>query len=257
MSRWRTSERLAPIVAGLSGIAWFWAELAPQRTTYTDTDNPAEGLAFIAANPTAWPLAGVTLGIAAIAIVVTVLAMRARLHAAADGPRGEDDASRVATDTIAVVGLIAAAMLFGMAAVRMSGGPVRYVQGLDQAWGETAYLITQFVGMQALVTGGFVLLDLWLVAIVWLGVRRRVVPRVVGALAVVPALRLLAVAGPFGLEVDGAWFLAILAIPATFVWLALLGLTIRSSAGMTTDDILSGSPATRGGGGSHLGEASA
>lgn len=257
MDRLFRTERIAPIVAGLAGLAWFWAELAPQRTPYVDTDDPAQGLAFINANPTAWPLAGLALGIAAIALVATFLAMRARLNAAAAGGPGRDDASSVAVDTITVVGLLAAAMLFGMAAVRMSGGPVRYVQGLDQAWGETAYLVTQFVGIQALVTGGFVLLELWLVGFAWLGMRRRVIPRVLAALAVLPALRLAGVLGPFGIEFEGGWFLLILAMPATFVWIAILGLAVRSPVAMSTGDRLPGSQAATDEGGRHLGEASA
>jgi hypothetical protein len=260
MPRWFTTERVAPIIAGVAGMAWFWAELAPQSTAYPDTDDPAQGLAFITANPTAWPLAGLALGIAAVALVATILALRVRLHAGQDGPRrasGADDASQVAVDTITVLGLFAAAMLFGMAAVRMSGGPVRYVQGLDQAWGEAAYLVTQFVGIQALVTGGFVVLELWLVGVAWIGARRGVIPRFVAALAVIPAARLLGIAGPFGIEFDGGWFLLILAIPATFAWIALLGATVRSPVAMSTGDILPAHRAARDADGPHLGEASA
>jgi hypothetical protein len=256
MNRQASVERLAPAVAGLAGLAWFWLELAPQRTPYPDTDDPAMGLAFIAANPGAWPLAGLALGIAAIAIAVTVLGARLRLRASADQSLSGGGETGVAIDTMAFVGLISAAMLFGMAAVRMSGGPVRYVQGLDQAWGEAAYLVTQFVGVQALVTGGFVLLELWLVGLAWLGARRGVVPRAVAGLAVLPAFRLAGILGPFGIQVDGLWPLLMLAIPATFAWLVLFGVTFRGRGTMTTDDILAGNPATRGGGG-HLGEARA
>jgi hypothetical protein len=256
MPRWFSTERAAPIVAGIAGLAWFWAELAPQGTAYPDTDNPAQGLAFITANPTAWPLAGLSLGIATVALVATVLAMRVRLNAA-ETPRAADDASRVAVDSMTVVGLFSAAMLFGMAAVRMSGGPLRYVQGLDQSWGETAYLVTQFVGIQALVTGGFVLLELWLIGLAWLGARRRVVPRAVAVLAVIPAFRLVGLLGPFGIEFEGAWPLLMLAMPATFAWLALLGVTIRRAKPITASDTLTPSPAARGDGGGHLGEASA
>ena len=256
MPRWFTTQRLAPIVAGVAGLTWFWAELAQQATAYQDTDNPAQGLAFIAANPLAWPLAGLALGIAAVALVATVLATRAGLNAAQAEP-ARDDANRVAVDTISVLGLVAAAMLFGMAAVRMSGGPVRYVQGLDQAWGEAAYLVTQFVGIQALVTGGLIALDLWIVGVAWIGARRRVVRRVVAGLAVLPGLRLAGIVGPFGIEVDGLWLLLMLAIPASFAWLAVLGATLRTPTPMSTGDTLALSPAVRDSGGRNLGEASA
>lgn len=264
MTRWLTTERVAPTVAGLAGLAWFCAELAPQATANNDTDNPAQGLAFITTNPIAWPLAGLALGIAAVALVATVLAMRARLIAVPDsspeappGSRERDERSHVAIDAVTVLGLFAAAMLFGMAAVRMSGGPLRYVQGLDQAWGEAAYLVTQFVGLQALVTGGFVLLELWLVGFAWLGARRGVVPRVVAALAIVPAARLLGILGPFGIEFDGAWFLLILAMPATFAWIAILGTAVRPPVALSSGDILPASRAANDEGGRHLGEASA
>lgn len=261
MAGWFTTERVAPIVAGVAGLAWFWAELAPQATANNDTDNPAQGLAFITANPTAWPLAGLALGISAVALVATVLAMRARLNAApasaARAGEGRGDGSNVGVDTVAVVGLFAAAMLFGMAAVRMSGGPVRYVQGLDQAWGEAAYLVTQFVGIQALVTGGFVLLELWLIGVAWSGARRGVIPRAVAALAVIPAFRLVGVIGPFGIEFEGAWPLLILAMPATFVWLVVTGITNRAPRSITAGDTLAPKPAARDGSGGHLGEASA
>lgn len=252
----RSTERLSPVIAGIAGLVWFWAELAPQRTPFQDTDDPVMGLAFITATPLAWPTAGLALGIAAIALIVTVLALRSRL-AGAGPPARTVDGAGVGVDAIAVVGLFAAAMLFGMAAVRMSGGPVRYVQSLDQGWGEAAYLVTQFVGIQALVTGGLVLLELWLLGVAWVGARRGVIPRLVAVLALIPAVRLVGVIGPFGIAFEGLWPLLILAIPATFAWLVLLGMTTRSSARMTTDDILSGIQATQGGGGGHLGEANA
>ncbi len=238
MDRWLATERFAPILAGGAGLLWFWMELAPQRRAFPDTDDPAMGLAFINAQPTAWPLAGLALGITAVALVASVLSIRPRLAAAGDRSSQPGDAPGSNGDTIAVIGLIAAAMLFGMAAVRMSGGPVRYVQGLDQGWGEAAYLVTQFVGIQALVTGGFVLLELWIVGVAWRGARRGIIPRAVAALAIIPAFRLVGLLGPFGIEFDGVWLLTIVAMPATFAWLALVGIMIRPSAGMTTDDIL-------------------
>ena len=248
-----SAERLAPIIAGVAGLAWIWMELAPTRTAFADTDNPSMGLSFLNADPTAWPLAGLAAGIAAVALVATVLAMRDRLASAP----GDGAKPGVGVDTISVLGIMAAACLFGMGAVRMSGGPIRYVQGLDQDWGETAYLVIQFVGTQALATGGLVLLALWLGCVAWMGARRRVIPRVVALLAVLPALRLVGVLGPLGIEAEGVWLLLILAIPAAFVWLVLLGATIRRPERMTAGDMLGASPATRDDAGGRFGEASA
>jgi hypothetical protein len=214
MGRMIASHRLAPIIAGVAGLAWFWAELAPQRTGFSDTDDPAMGLRFVAAHPEAWAIGGLALGIASIALIATALSMRLRLGATEDGTR---------VDVLTVVGLFAAAMLFGMGVVRMAGGPMLYVRGLDQGWGETTYLVTQFVGVQLLLPGGLILLNLWIVGVAWLGACRRAVATLVAALAILPALRLLGILGPFGITIDALWFVTIVAIPAAFAWLVLLG----------------------------------
>jgi len=212
---------MAPLVAGLSGLAWFWFELEPQRRGFEDTDNPAVGLQFIAAYPQAWALAGIALAIAAIALVIAVLAMHDRLAAAR--PAGSP---AIIERSIMVLGLLAAAFLLGQAATRLAGGPVAYVQGLDQGWGETAYLVTQFVGIQLFGVGGLALLAVWTTATAWVAVRRGALPMLVGVLAVVPALRLVGVAGVLGLSIDGLWFPYMLAIPGTFLWLIVLGVSL-------------------------------
>ena len=215
------AERLAPIVAGAAGLAWFWAELAQQRTEFQDTDNPATSLQFLAAYPDAWQQAGYALAIAAIALVATVLTTRERLMATSSTV--EAGQSPVGLGTVSVVGLFAAAMLFGMACVRLSGGPVLYVRGLDEAWGEMAYLVTQFVGVQLLLVGGLALLAMWIAGVAWIGARRGVLPRLVVALAILPALRLLATPALSGFLPEELWIVGIAAIPAAFAWLVLLG----------------------------------
>ena len=223
MSRFLAAERFAPIVAGLAGLAWFWAELAPQRTGFEDTDNPATGLAFLAAHPEAWQQAGLALFVAGLALVATVLGTRDRLSVTEpDAGRGRPD-SPVAVRTISIVGLFAAAALIGMGCVRLSGGPVRYVQGLDQAWGEMAYTVTQFVGVQLLLTGGLTLLALWIAGVAWIGGRQGTIPRPVALLAIVPAARLVAIPGLSASLPGGLWIVVLAAIPAAFLWLVLLG----------------------------------
>lgn len=216
MSRSWHAARIAPLVAGLTGLAWFWFELAPQRAGFEDTDNPALGLQFIAAFPGAWVSAGVALAISAIALVATVIAMRDRLEAARPGEAG------VAVRTIAIIGLFAAFMLLGEAVTRLAGGPLLYVRSLDQGWGEAAYLVTQFVGAQLFGVAGVALLAGWITGITVLGLRRGVIPRALALLAVLPAVRLLAIPG-FPLLPGGAWFVLIAAIPAAFLWLLVLG----------------------------------
>ncbi|HJP89926.1 MAG TPA: hypothetical protein VJ850_12895 [Candidatus Limnocylindrales bacterium] len=210
--------RIAPVVAGVAGLAAFWAELAPQRAGFPDTDHPGQGLEFIAAQPGAWAVVGVAFMAFAVALVVTVLSVRARLLAAS--PTGQES---VSVDALTVIGLFGALMAFGFGIMRMGAGPIQYIQGLDQSWGEAAYLVTQIAGVQLLEPGSFLALILWIVGVAWLGARRGVVPRVVAVLAVLPAFRLLGFLGPFGLALEELWIFSIVAIPAAYVWLALLG----------------------------------
>lgn len=212
------ADRLAPLVAGLAGLAWFWFELAPQRAGFEDTDNPATGLAFIAAFPGAWVSAGIALAVAAFALVATVLGVRDRLESVP----GQNERG-VAIGTVSTVGLFAAFMLLGEAVTRLAGGPVAYVQSLDQAWGETAYLVTQFVGAQLFGVGGLALLGMWALGAAWLGARRRMMPWPVAILALVPGLRVIAVLALLGLLPDGLWLLFMVSIPGAFIWLIVLG----------------------------------
>jgi hypothetical protein len=209
----RIAWRAAPMITGFAGLGWFWAELAPQRAGFEDTDDPAVSLQFLAAHPGSHAVAGLWLMVASLALIATVLAVSRRFDA---------DAS-LGREYLRVLGILAGAMLFGMAVVRFGEGPVRYVQGLDETWGETAYLITQFMGTQLLAIGGVLLLAAWITATAWLGAPRGVVPRVLAVLAVFPAVRLLGVLGPFGGDFEGLWLLYMAAVPAAFIWLVLLG----------------------------------
>lgn len=205
--------RAAPLLSGLAGLGWVWAELAQQRAGFPDTDDPAVSLQFLAANPGAHAVAGLWLLVASLALIATVLATSRRL----------DVEGSLGAEYLRVVGILAGAMLVGMAFTRFAAGPVRYVQGLDQAWGEAAYLVTQFVGTQLLAVGGLLLLAIWIAGAAWLGAARDVLPRPLAALALLPAFRLVGIAGPLGFTFDGGWLLTMLAIPAAFAWLAAFG----------------------------------
>ena len=218
----RLLDRAAPVVAGLAGLGWFWAELAPQREGFPDTDDPAVSLQFLAAHPGAWTQAGLFLGIAAFALIATVLAhRRTTVRPASAGAEPES----VWPSFVAVVGVLSAAFLLGMAIVRLGGEPLLYVRRLDQAWGESAYLVTQFVGVHLVGIGGLLLLPLWIAGSSWLGARRGSVPSVLAWLSILPLLRLILPAlGWAGFSLDGLWPIYVVAIPASWFWLILLGL---------------------------------
>ena len=217
--RW-SAARLAPIVAGAGGLLWFWLELAPIRAGFDDMDSPGVGLKFIAAYPGVWTQTGLALAVAALALIPTVIAMRDRLEAEGQPGHGERG---VAVRTISVIGLFAALFLLGHAATRLAAGPIGYVQSLDQAWGEMAYSVTQFVGVQLFGVAGASLLAIWIAGVAWIGARRAALPRGLAILAVVPGFRLAAIPGLGAILPDGVWFVLVLAIPAAFVWLILLG----------------------------------
>jgi hypothetical protein len=222
MSRWFHAARLAPLLAGLAGIGWFVAELAPQGYGFADTDDPSVSLGFVAAHPTDWALAGALLIAASVALIVTVIALGDRLAAAAPDTTGSPD---VAGRTATVLGLMAAAFLFGHGVIRMGAGPLLYVYGLDAGWGETAYLVTQFVGVHLLGQGGSLLLAAWIVTLASLGVRRGIVPVPLALLAAIPGVRLLAFLGPWSVLPDELWIVFMAAVPAAFVWLVLVGVS--------------------------------
>lgn len=222
-SRWLRAGSIGPIVAGLAGFGWFVAELAPQGYGFADTDDPSVGLRFVAAHPTDWASAGVLLIVASLALIVAVIATADRLAAAAPARTARD--ADVARRSVTVVGLLSAAFLFGHGVVRMVGGPMLYVDGLDAGWGETAYLITQFVGIHLLAQGGTLLLTIWIIGVSGLGAGRRVVPRPLALFALLPGIRLVGFLAPWGLLPDGLWVFFMAGIPAAFLWLVLAGVS--------------------------------
>lgn len=231
-----SAARLAPIVAGAGGLLWFWLELAPIRAGFADMDSPGVGLEFIAAYPGAWTQTGLAVAVAALALIATVVGMHDRLQPGTD----LDDRDRgVSVRTIGVIGLFAALFLLGHAGTRLAAGPLAYVQSLNQAWGEAAYLVTQFVGVQLFAIGGAMLLAIWIAGVAWIGGRRGVLPRGLAVFAAVPALRLLALPGTDVILPDVAWFVLVLAIPAAFVWLILLGAwpSARASQAITDPEV--------------------
>jgi len=137
-------------------------------------------------------------------------------------------------------GLFAAACLFLFGVMRFGVLPLLYIDELDADWGEAAYLVSQVGGVHGVAQGAIFTTSLWIVAVAALGWRAHVLPRWLGVLALVPAIRLVAVLGPFNLVPEGTWFLFMLSIPGSFIWFALLGATMLrrpaapASAGAST-----------------------
>ena len=212
---WNTGG-VAFLVAGLAWAAWFFLETAPPRMGYDDTDSPAESLRFLSDHPGAWAQAGVAFFVLAVALVVAAFALAERLDARAPGV-----GSRAST----TFGVLGAAFFVGHGAVRMSEGPVRYIESLDRTWGEAAYVATQMAGVHLMAAAALLCVGLWAGSVALVGWRSGVLPRWLAVTALFPALRLVAVLGPLGLAgaADGLWIAFMASIAMTPVWLLAMG----------------------------------
>lgn len=138
--------------------------------------------------------------------------------------RSESLATRFTT----VIGLISAAFFLGHGVIRMSAGPILHIDELDRQWGEAAYLAVQMVGTHLMAQAALLTFALWASGVAIVGWWSRAVPRWLSVLAIVPAMRLVAVLGPLGLG-EGpeiVWLAFMGSIAGTPVWLLLFGLTL-------------------------------
>lgn len=211
---------LSTIVFAFAGAAWFAFEIAPVGLGFEDTDNPAVMLRFVRAHPDIFVNAGLALIVMAITFTVAVLGVAEGL-----GPRSNSLLLRSAS----AFGLVAAAFFLMHAGIRIgTSGPLLHIGGLNEDWGEVAYLAAQVVG-QALLIGGIVGLCLWAVGLCLVGIQTRVLPLPLCLLGVLPAIRLVTgTLGPLRLlpDSDLLWVLSVAAIPGTMLWCLLLGLVL-------------------------------
>jgi len=208
------SGGLALIVSGIAGFVWFALELVPQGLGFEDTDSPAVALRYLRLRPEVYAQIGVVLLVQALALLVGVLAVAERLHA-----RVDPLALRAATAS----GLLAAALFFMMGVLRLGVRPLLYINSLDETWGETAYLVQQIAGVHGVGQGAVFALAIWSTAIGVIGWRSRTLPRALCLFAFFPALRIVGIGGPFGITLGIPWILFMAAIPASQLWVALLG----------------------------------
>lgn len=210
---------IALVVVGLAWAVWFFLETAPPRLGFDDTDNPAVSLQFLRQHAVIYGQSGVTFIVLAVALIAAVLGVADRLSA-----RSDSMATRITT----VMGVLSAAFFIGQGTIRMSAGPLLHIDGLDRQWGEAAYIAVQMVGTHLMAGAALLTFGFWAGGVAIVGWRSRAVPRWLALLALVPAMRLVAILGPLGLG-DGpdiVWLAFMASIASTPVWLLLFGLTL-------------------------------
>lgn len=227
----------ALIVASVAGIAWTVLELVQPSLGFEDTDSPAVTLKFLASHADVWVNASLVLLLLAGSVLVATLAVSDVLA---------QWSSRLTVRSISAAGAFAAACFFMFGTLRASAHPLLYIEGLDRAGGESAFLVIQMVGIHGFAQAGILAFCLWAVGVSAAGLRSGALPRAVCLLGVIPAIRVvLLVLGPTGaIEMlpDGLWVVAMIAIPGTFLWSLILGLVlIRRSFGagqVRTDEVI-------------------
>lgn len=189
------------------GVALSGARLLELATRGAiDADDPAASLVYLQQNARPYVVTGILLVALAASLAVGSVAVRLVLRAIRPS---------LWVDAAAVVGVLAAGA-FGIAGVMRvsSPGPLAYISGLDEAWGESAYLAVHMVGTQSMFAGGVLGLSIWLVGIAVASWRRRAVAR--GPLVV----------AVFGLDFVVGLFAPLFEVPDGVFVLHLFSLTV-------------------------------
>ena len=211
---------VSTIAFAIASFAWFVQELAPPGLGYEDTDSPGVMVEFVRAYPEIHVFAGFALVLMSITLTVAVLGVSEVLRAAG---------AALAVRVLSALGLFAAAFFLVSGALKVgASGPLLHIAGLRADWGESAYLVYQVAG-QALLISGVIGLCSWAVGLSLVGLRTRVLPSVLCALGLIPAVRLVTgFLGPAGLLPDNdlLWIVGLLSVPGTILWCLLLGLVL-------------------------------
>ena len=205
---------LSVVGFAVAGIAFFALEVAPPALGFQDTDSPAVMLPFLRQHPELSVYAGIALVVMAITLVTGVFAVSDVL-----APRS----GSLAVRSTAAFGIFSAAFFLMHGVVRLSIEPLLYIDGLNHAWGEAAYLVVQLMGIHGFAQAGIFALCLWAVGISLIGFGTKALPLGLCLLGVVPAFRILGILGPLGVLPDGLWILFMVSIPGVMVWCLLLG----------------------------------
>lgn len=209
---------IAAIVFAVAGVAWFAAEMTPQLLGYEDTDSADVMLAMLSEQPWVYNVSGLALFVMAGSLIPAALGV-------ADAVAGGRDSLAARSST--VVGCLAAAFFAFQGALRLGGGPLLYIAGLDPDWGRAGYTAMQLIGAQGATHAAMLSLGVWAVLVAWVGGRRRTLSRAVAWSAVVPGLRIpLMLTGPFVSVPAELWLVAVLLMPLTIVWCGVLGVAV-------------------------------
>lgn len=202
----------------LAGIAWFALEIAPPALGFENTDSPAVMLPFLRQHSELSVYAGIALIVMAITLVVATLAVSDAL-----APRADSLAIR----STSALGILSAAFFLMHGVIHSAAEPLLFIDDLNHAWGEAAYVTVQIMGIHGFAQAGSLALCLWAVGISLIGLRTRALPLVLCLLGVIPALRLLGLlGGPLGVLPDVLWIVFMLAIPGVMLWCLFLGLVL-------------------------------
>lgn len=205
---------LSVVVFAVAGIAWFALEVAPPALGFQDTDSPAVMLPFLRQHSELSVYAGIALVVMAITLVTATFTTSDVLVQRADS---------LAVRSTAAFGIFAAAFFLMHGVVRLSVEPLLYIDGLDPAWGEAAYLTVQLMGIHGFAQAGIFALCLWAVGVSLIGFRTKALPLPLCLLGIVPTLRILGILGPLGVLPDGLWIAFMVSIPGVMLWCVLLG----------------------------------
>jgi hypothetical protein len=211
---------VAAMLFGLAGLASAALQLAQPALGFEDTDDPAVSLAYLRDHADNYVQQGLALFVLAIALTLLVFAMWDLLASRT---------SSLGLRTVSSFGLLAALCFFLFGVFRYSVRPLLYIDGLDQGWGESAYLVQQIAGIHGFAQASILASCGWAVGVAVMGYRARALPRWLGLLAILPATRLLSGTGPLlppDALPDWTWIVFMLAIPGAFLWFLALGLVL-------------------------------
>ena len=185
-----------------------------------DGDNPASSLEFIRQHSDFYFLSGIASVLAAIALLGAVFSIAETVP---------PPAAALTMKVTSTLGLIAAAFFFAHGVLRIqSPGTLLYMDGLDHAWGLSAYLAVQMAGTQGLASAGIFAFSGWAIGLSLAGWRSRKFPLALSVIGFLPAMPwLMGLLGRVGNLPDGLWlvyiFSIILGLP---LWCLIFGVVL-------------------------------